>query len=206
MNLFFDMRVSSIRSALALVAFSAAGLLSGCERIKSNSVTGEHIPAPSSAGPMDSSKVFKLTLVGYNYTNRYIDDYSVNGTSGANLDVSGPGGGGGKTICCGIAYVPSNLVKQTVKVRWQSAGCVFSTKSTISGEVFDTIHHFFKEAEVELDTQGAHNPKYLEIHIYPDGTVKAAVTDEESAPRLLLDEARKDRSHYPRCQNDKDPS
>lgn len=45
-----------------------------------------------------------LTLSGYNYTNRYIDQFSVNGIGGGNLHVSTVTSGG-TNVCC-FSYTP----------------------------------------------------------------------------------------------------
>lgn len=145
-----------------------------------------------------------LTLVGYNYTNRYIDTFSVDGQGGGNLSVSSPTSGGGGSVCC-VTYW-RGLKAYTVKVRWQHGACRYQVRSDIADEVFDEIHSFYKEAEVIVDDRSVNDPSNFEVHFYPDGTVQAAVTDTMSAPRLLLSDERADRSSYPRCPNEQKPS
>jgi hypothetical protein len=48
-----------------------------------------------------------LAIVGYNYTERYIDSFHVNGQGGGNLYVSGPTAGGGSSACCVSWRCPS---------------------------------------------------------------------------------------------------
>jgi hypothetical protein len=43
---------------------------------------------------------YGLVIIGYNYTSRYIDQFSVDGAGGGNLYVSGPSSGGGGIVCC----------------------------------------------------------------------------------------------------------
>lgn len=152
-----------------------------------------------------SGKRMDLTLVGYNYTNLYIDAFSVDEQWGGNLRVSSPGGGGGGSVCC-VLYVDRPTKKTTVKVRWQLGACYYKIKSPSSHYIYNQLHAFFKEVEVVLDVSAATKPEYLEVHFYPDGTVQAAVTNTASMPRMILDEERSDRSEFPRCPNDKKPT
>jgi hypothetical protein len=144
-----------------------------------------------------------LGLVGYNYTNRHIDSFTVNGHGGGNLYVSSPTSGGGGTACC-VAYRPGTALN-TVTVRWQSGACYYHVRGTSSDEVYDTYHQFYKEAEVTVADDIPAEAKYMEVHFYPDGSVKAAVTGSASPPRILLRKAREDNSTYPRCPGDRKP-
>ncbi len=169
-------------------------LLGGCQ------VKGQDGMPPLEYNP----QVISLSLTGYNYTNRYIDTFSVNGQGGGNLFVSSPTSGGGGTTCC-VSHV-AGMREKTVTVRWQSGGCKYHTKSRISDEIYDNIHSFFKETEVKVDGLNTANPKVFEVHFYPDGSVKAAITEQASRPRLALPKERADRSSYPRCPNDAKPA
>ena len=144
-----------------------------------------------------------LTIYGYNYTNRYIDQFYVNGNGGENLRVSGPSSGGGGSVCC-FSYTPDTPAPKTVKVKWVASGCTYKVKGTY-GEIFDDIYHFFKTLEIPVNPKVPANPGYFEVHFYPDGHVEAAITEHSSPPRLILSEDREDRSDYPRCPNDKKP-
>ena len=144
-----------------------------------------------------------LTIYGYNYTNRYIDQFYVNGNGGENLRVSGPSSGGGGSVCC-FSYTPGTPVPKMVTVKWVASGCTYKVKGTY-GEIFDDIHHFFKTLEVPVNPKVPANPGYFEVHFYPDGHVEAAITEHSSSPRLILSEDREDRSDYPRCPDDQKP-
>jgi len=144
-----------------------------------------------------------LGVTGYNYTNREISDFSVNGHGGGNLEVSSPTSGGGGTVCC-VPHVVTNN-QRIVTVRWQSGACYYHVKSTISDEIHEHIHWFYKEAEVKIEPPMTQNPQYMEVHFYPDGSIKAAVSEHAGGPRLKLPKEREDRTSYPRCPNDKEP-
>lgn len=155
----------------------------------------EAIPYPSGT--------VNLAIVGYNYTRRYIADFSVDGNGGGNIMVSTPSSGGGGTSCC-EPYLPG-LTDYKVKVRWQADACMFHTYSQGSKETNDNIHSFYKEIEVPVIEDFSTAPKYMEVHFYPDGKVAVTVTDSESSPRLRLSDSRQDTSKFPRCPGDKKP-
>ncbi|MDE2431181.1 MAG: DUF3304 domain-containing protein [Burkholderiales bacterium] len=143
-----------------------------------------------------------LALNGYNYTNRYIDSFSVDGQGGGNLFVSGPTSGGGGGVCCVSYRIGASAWK--TKIRWQTDACTYDEK-IIQGERFYEIYSFFKEVEVQIDPKIPDHPHYFEVHFYPDGHVEAAITEEISLPRLVLSKDREDNSHYRKCPNGKKP-
>jgi hypothetical protein len=197
---------ASLRTISVSLFLSAFILISGCDVSKNPPaavVTSASVNAPPPTAEKHSGRRLDLTIAGYNYTNRYIDDFTVNGQWGGNLSISEAGSAGGGSACC-VAYLDT-AGKDTVKVRWQSGACYFTTKSTISNDTYQNLHSFYKEVEVELDKSSARKPNYLEIHFYPDGTVKAAVTDKTSPPVMIVDPASEDRSRFPRCPDDKKP-
>lgn len=73
----------------------------------------------------------------------------------------------------------------------------------ISDEVFDRIHPYFKEVEIPVEQPVSAKPKYVEIHFFPDGGIKALITESASPPMLPLPEERADLSPYLRCPDDK---
>jgi hypothetical protein len=152
----------------------------------------------------ESSGRNSLAIIGYNYTNRGIDSFSINGQGGGNIRVSSPTSGGGGTVCCAL-YTPGSTVKM-VRIRWQSGACVFKEQSIFSKQMFDTLHLFYKEQEAPLEVLATTNASYMEVHFYPDGSIKAAVTAAMSPPRLFLDEQRRDKTPYPRCPDDREPA
>lgn len=146
---------------------------------------------------------YSLAIIGYNYTDQYIDSYSVNGTGGGNIFVSGPTTGGGKLACC-TSYFPK-IKNQSVHVRWQSGGCKYFAGLGADGKDIWLIHPEFKEADASVIDVSTSEPQNMEIHIYPNNKVEAYVTSEFSRPRMKLEDNRGHDADFPRCQNDKKP-
>jgi hypothetical protein len=144
-----------------------------------------------------------LTLRGYNYTSRYIDGFSADGQGGGNLYVSGPSSGGGSSVCC-VNYVKGATAPQVI-IRWQSGGCTYRVPGLADGMTHFT-HGFYREVKVRVSDRIPDSPVYFEVHFYPDGQVEAAITDRISSPRLVLSKDRVDRSDFPRCPHDQEPT
>jgi hypothetical protein len=165
----------------------------------------DHTPAGSEViKPIRAGTSRGLALHGYNYTDRSIDGFSVNGQSGGNLRLSGPGGGGGGSVCC-VNYTAGEKV-DTVTVRWQVAACIVEEGRASDGQMSQHTHNFFKEVEVKVDPAIPTDPHNFEVHFYPDGHIEAAITKEYSRPRIKLDKNRPNKSEYPRCPNGKEPN
>lgn len=145
-----------------------------------------------------------LALVGFNYTHRYIDAFSVNGQGGGNLYVSSPTSGGGGSVCC-VSYLQGSAARQ-VTVRWQSGGCMYRAAGVLADGRTHLAHGFFKEVKVQVDPHIPDRPSNLEVHFYPDGHVEAAITENESSPRLVYSKDRADRSPFPRCPDEQEPT
>jgi hypothetical protein len=152
----------------------------------------------------DSKAELPVDIVGFNYTDRVIDSFSVNDQGGGNVFLSSRTSGGGKSTCCirlpGVTHGTSKI-----RVRWQVDGCIYLTKSRISGEKFKNIFPYYKQADIELSPSRGFTPQHLEVHFYPDGKVRAELTAELSLPRLSLEGKRPDQSRFPRCRDDKKP-
>lgn len=168
----------------------------------SQSLSSESPKGVSEPIPASGTKV-ALTLVGYNYTNRSIGIFSVNGAGGGNLRVSTPTSGGGGSACCVTYVVGINPLR--VFVRWQSDACTYNNEIYSNGERGYEIYRYFKEAEIDVNPSIPARPAYLEVHFYPDGHLEAAITAEDSAPRLKLNKAREDKTPYRKCPNDERP-
>jgi hypothetical protein len=152
--------MSNIKYCLSLLGL----ILAGCSSYASESVS--------------------LTLHGYNYTNRYIDSYEINGQGGGNLFLSTSTSGGGGSVCCG-SWWPNSRLPIKVKVKWTGDSCKYKTINS-RGEVSYSIRRFWKEAEALITTPPPADARYLEAHIYEDGHVEAAITNTYSPPRLIL--------------------
>jgi len=146
---------------------------------------------------------YSLAIVGYNYTSRYIDQFSVNGAGGGNIYVSSPTSGGGGSVCCSTFFPDAPNLK--MKVRWQSGACRYISFVSKEGEKTWSHHLFFKEREVTPIIETVAEPAFMEVHIYPDDHVEAVVTSAMSAPRVKLQEDRDLDPEYPRCPNDQKP-
>lgn len=162
----------------------------------------------SACGPVataqNAAEKISLSLAGYNYTNRYIDSFSVEGQGGGNIYVSSPTSGGGGTVCC-ISFFP-RAPDETVRVRWVADACYFSQKSTFSDQMLDNIYRIYKEQDAPVEVLAKDNAKYMEVHFYPDGAIKVAITAAISPPRLKLEKQREDLTRYPRCPGNRKPN
>lgn len=149
-------------------------------------------------------KYFLLGLVGYNYTDRHISDYTVNGAGGADIRLSSPTGRGSGITCC-VRLAKKSIIPPRVKVRWQYDGGVYFMRNDRTGATDLVRHHYYKEMEVDVQRADSGTPKYIETHFYPDGGVKVFSTHFFSGPRLKLDPKRGDQSSFPKCKDDEKP-
>ena len=163
--------------ALAACAIVASGLLTACQREKglitpaelaaSMAAAGVGVEAPAS-GPKRSSQLrYSLGIVGYNYTETGIIDYSVNGTGAFNLAVSTEDSGGGKTVCC-FGWAPAMKLPIPIRIEWTRDEETWCRKT------------------VMLTDPGPLEPNTFEVHFYPDRHIEVAITEDYSAPRLRL--------------------
>lgn len=144
-----------------------------------------------------------LAIHGYNYTDRYIGYFKVDSVGGGNIYVSGPDSGGGGTTCC--AFYTKGAGSWKAKVNWQTGACRWAETVQKSGETVFELHKYYKTVEVDVDPQIPLDPKHLEVHFYPDGSIQIALTEEESPPRLVLSKDREDKSPSPQCPGNKEP-
>lgn len=145
----------------------------------------------------------ELALTGYNYTDRYIDQFEVDGQGGGNIAVSGPNTAGNGSTCC-VSY-RSGAGTWKAKIRWQADACTYNERWS-HGEKFSNTYSYFKEIEVEVDPKIPDFPRYFEVHIYSDGHVEGAITEHESKARLTLSKERENKSDYTGCPDGKKPS
>ena len=141
-----------------------------------------------------------LTILGYNYTNRYIDQFSVDGAGGGNMSVSTPTSSGGGGTCCAV-WVDGTPLPVTMRVRWVADYCIeFLTNEY--GEKRPSARAIFAERDVEFNGPVPAAPHNLEVHFYPDGHIELAITDYLfSEPRLKLDPSRETKA--PLCPDAK---
>lgn len=147
-----------------------------------------------------------LTIEGYNYTDDYIDQFTVNGQGGGNLYLSTPTSGGGGGACCVGLWTGTELPKK-VTVRWTGSYCRYFV-TNYAGESSGRLRGIWKEKEAWIKGPLPADPHYFEVHIYSDDHVEVAVTSNSSGPRLqrLVDEHGRRpgvKNQYPRCTDAK---
>jgi hypothetical protein len=145
-----------------------------------------------------------LDLIGYNYTDRHINDYDVDGQSGGVIQLSSRTSGGSGIVCC-VRLATGRSTPIIVRVRWQVDGCTYLMRSERTGSTQRIYHYFYKEEYVEVPRPKGNKPSHLESHFFPDGSVLVVLSDGMSLPRLSLNESRPDKSKFPKCKNDKKP-
>jgi hypothetical protein len=170
-------------------------------------VAADGSPAHQTAQPaLPVARTIDLSINGFNYTDYYIDHFTVNGNGGGNVFLSTPTAGGGGTSCC-ITYYPGRSLPFKVKVGWTANPCTYF-KTNSDNEVFEKTRWQWKEKEVMVHGPVPAEPQHFEVHFYPDGRIEAAITDRDSPPRLRLDEDSPSRlkakaKGYPKCSHEK---
>lgn len=185
--------------ALAMLA-CAVMALTGCAQAG----------APIETPPTErlSVNANSLLIQGYNYTNDYINSFTVDGQGGGNLYVSGPTSGGGGSVCC-VSYPRGTPLPIKLKIRWVGAYCMWREKNPYPfGQPYhDKRMDLWQEAEALAVDLSEGKPRALEVHIFPDGHAEAAITRGYSPPKLHLDRTEKFQrpgvQHtYPDCTDD----
>lgn len=134
------------------------------------------------------AKPVGLSIEGYNYTNRFIDSFTVtdedgNGSWGGDVQLSTPTAGGGKSTCC-VMLDPSVKMPVRLRIDWTLDRVDDSSGRTIAPEIK-------RRAWVTVSPPFPDDPQNLEIHFYQDGHVEAAVTHWSSPPRVSLPDGRR---------------
>jgi hypothetical protein len=115
-----------------------------------------------------------LGITGYNYTNRYIDGFSVNGQGGTNLSANSNGSG---EACC-ILIRPDTVLPVKVHVEW-----TYGIEGDLrTGKIFRQPETH--EADVELKGPIPKAPTIFVVHFYPDNTVQVEVAVDYPEPRI----------------------
>ena len=104
----------------------------------------------------NSQDTLSVTLVGYNYTERPIYTFSVNGGGGSNIFV---GGGGAKMSCC-----TEITVGQPVEIKW--------LYDTTEKQYLAGLREENRRTTVIVPPPTVPEAEYLEVHFYPDHHVE----------------------------------
>ena len=110
-------------------------------------------------GACSSQDTRSVTLVGYNYTERPIYTFSVNGVGGSNIFV---GGGGASFSCC-----TEITVGQPVEIKWVYSATEKQYLAGLRKENYSTT--------VIVPPPTVPEAEYLEVHFYPDHHVELAL-------------------------------
>ena len=113
-----------------------------------------------------------LGLVGYNYTERPIYTFSVNGGGGSNIFV---GGGGAKMSCC-----TEITVGQPVEIKW--------LYDTTEKQYLAGLREEKRSTTVIVPPPTVPEAEYLEVHFYPDHHVELALVKFPGDRRIPYEE------------------
>lgn len=132
--------------------------------------------ALSLAGCSEAAKPVALSILGYNYTGRYISTFSVNQQGGGNLY---EGSAGSRVVCC-LSFKPTSKLPFTVEVEWE----LNDRRDFVKNEWIPAPeeHH---RATVTVNGPLPRESSNFEVHFMPDGSVQAYVTNSPSSPFLL---------------------
>lgn len=145
------------------VLLGALAVLGACKSKTDANGSGQPAEFERSSGPVS------LTLIGFNYTDLSIDNFSVNGQGGGNIFVSTPTSGGGGSVCC-VGFSAASELPIPVKIRWTR----------------DRKRWCEKEVLITGPVPAA--PEYLAVHFYPDGRIDAEITQQYPSVKLQLEE------------------
>lgn len=182
----FQMATASVMSALLL----------GCAQAEA--------PQASSAA-VKLGEPQSLLIQGYNYTDDYIDSFTVNGQGGGNVRPSGPYTGGGGGVCC-VSYSPGTPLPIKLKIRWVGGYCI-EYETSKYGKTNAYRKGIWREAVALAEDISSGKPRTLEVHFYADGHLEAAISDGNSPARLKLQVDDKGerpgvQHNYPNCTDD----
>ena len=148
------------------VLLGAIAVLAACKKPKtdenSSGQTGQAAEAPPSHEPIS------LEINGFNYTDLYIDNFSVNGNGGGNVYVSSPTSGGGGSTCC-ASWFRNMTVPMRLEITWTRDRKRWCTR------------------EVHTTGPTPANPRHLAVHFFPDGHIEAELTEDLPEPKLRLE-------------------
>ena len=124
--------------------------------------------ASGAEGKTDEIESVPLEIDGYNYTDLYIENFSVDGVGGANIVVSSMEGAGGGGTCC-LRWFPGVRLPVAVKVVWtrdRKRSC---------------------EKEVMIMGPVPAHPEHIVVHFFQDGRIEVELTEGFPKAKLRLD-------------------
>jgi hypothetical protein len=142
-------------------------VLAGCKESKDGTKQGGASAQVEEPQRLDRN-LSMLALNGFNYTDLYIDSFSVDGQGGGNIFVSSPTSGGGGTSCC-VGFSAGSTLPLRIKVKWSR----------------DRKRYCEKEVLVTGPIPAA--PEHLAVHFFPDGRIEAELTEDYPAVKLQLE-------------------
>jgi len=157
----------SMRRAAAATAAALTLTLSACAQPSTSQE-----PAGGQTVPKFDGKPKMLAINGFNYTDLYIDDFSVGSSGGGNLFVSSPTSGGGSTSCCVVLY-PGASLPRPVTIEWMRS--------------LDGKRQRWCKKTVQLTGPIPENPTAFGVHFMPDGEIQVEVTQGYPKLKLRLD-------------------
>ena len=184
-------------------------LLAGCSRGTTAQANQDmSVPQVQADAAYISPRHFSLSISAYNYTDRYIDDFRVNGQGGGNLSISNENhGNGGGSVCC-VSWMDGSKLPKKIEVMWVASYCSQAEPGAFKGDdgfiyrpaepgavqipagvrakPYSRRQPILHVAELEFNGPVPKNPKIFEVHFYKDGHIELAMTEKDSGPRLNL--------------------
>ena len=125
-------------------------------------------------GACSSQDTRSVTVIGYNYTERPIYTFSVNGVGASNLFAKQKYGGGKDSCCIDIT------VGQPVEIKW--------LYDTTEKQYLAGLREEKRSTTVIVPPPTVPEAEYLEVHFYPDHHVELALVKFPGDRRIPYEE------------------
>ncbi|MFY0582807.1 DUF3304 domain-containing protein [Cystobacter fuscus] len=124
--------------------------------------------SPGAEGKIDEFKSVSLEINGFNYTDLYIENFSVAGVGGGNVFVSSLDSGGGGSTCC-MRWYPGVTLPFPVKIVWTRDGKRICEK------------------EVLINGPVPEHPRHVVVQFLQDGRIEIELTEDFPDVKLRLE-------------------